>query len=130
MAITSAQMSTLLTGSSTAHKNQISDLVTGKATDITTALFASQLTNTGLSSRQSDAVSNLRDYVKNNVKGDDSKKLLADLDAIEALMTNGNENADNSNDPVYTLLAGSSGQRSNADLLKSLPTGSLVDQLL
>ncbi|MFW0777695.1 MAG: hypothetical protein ACN2B6_08265 [Rickettsiales bacterium] len=119
------QVGTLLGGSLKPPSSKVSDLITGVNQDVTTSLFGGVTqSTTSLTSVQSGAISNLQNFVLDNVGEADQGKLLSSIAALESFLKIGNAEGTSSLDPVFSLLA------ANPDAAGKLPSGSLVDQLL
>lgn len=99
-------------------------LLTGSriTTDTTTSLFGQRKQEGVLSESQQQTITQLQDYVKENVSGPQAEAILKDLDGLTQLMKFGNSSA--SFNALSQLLGGNSG------LSSSLTSGSLINQLV
>lgn len=98
------------------------DLITGETGNVTlSALSSPQTPETTLT--QQSALQGLKDFVGENVEGDEADKLMLQIEAVELLMATVNEEGAK-NDPAFALL------KNNAATFGTLPTGSLVNGLL
>jgi hypothetical protein len=92
-------------------------------TDTTSALFgAGQKTEATLSESQQATITQLEDYVNENLSGTQAEALLKDIEGLSQLMKFGN--SDSSFSALSQLLGGDSG------LTSSLSSGSLINQLV
>lgn len=120
-------ITTLLGGSATgAGYANVSQLVTGKTPDITSAVLGGALlqqTKPSLSPVQKDALANLETYVQENVSGEDAEALMLSIASLRKLMEHGAE-GNGSLDPVFSLISG------NPDLKVAFPSGVIIDGVL
>jgi hypothetical protein len=122
MDINTNQVSSLLGGSVNSSNAGVYGAIIEPKQDVTkTAL--SGLTGGNqkqLTSTQSSALDNLRNFVNDNVSGPNADTLLQSISALESFITNGNKAANL--DPVFSLLS------SNSDIIENPEIGLFVDQ--
>ena len=114
----------LLGGNAHSRQSLLSDLITGRSSDVTTSALTPYSNTSDLGSQQVTALQNLKDYVDQNVDDDAvAAELQRQIAATEALME---LNADDSavRDPVFSLLS------QNAQPLFALSAGSIVNELV
>lgn len=119
--IEAASISTLL--GNTTQKSKVGDLISGSTKDVTSALSSVfEKNNIGLTEIQHNTLTNLEDYVNENVEGPEATKLIESIVALRNLMEFGNEEHLNL-DPVFSLLS------SNPSLIGDAKAGSIIDSL-
>lgn len=122
--------SSLFGSSNTSIKPDVSDVITGNAGGVSSAVsasFASSLgSSSNLSSFQQSSFSNLENFITENVEDENIQAgLLSDLSAIQNILETGDASA--SLDPVFSLLAGLS--EINEGSIGNISNGFLVDSL-
>ncbi len=118
MNINSSQTALLLGGGvSSASKASVYDAITGSQS-IYSAISNSFIKSEAISpaqSRQNETLDNLRNYIKENISGKESEKLLASVEAIKTLL-NGQDSFSDA-DPALSLLAKTPFASSNSSLV-------------
>lgn len=113
----------------TSSNPSIFDVVTGNASGTSGILQSTFIPPepAGLTSQQESSLQGLSDFVKENVAEGEQEALLESIDALETLLSSGNDTLGLNTDPAFALLAANPfvlGSSTAAD------AGLLVDQLI